>query len=122
MSHIVQIKTEVKDVDAVQAACRRLGLETAQNGHHVLFAGQSADGLAVKLPGWSYPAVFNTDTGAAHYDNYNGSWGKQEELDSFLQAYAVEKAIYEAQKGGYSVYEETLEDGSIKLNISVEGF
>ncbi|WP_353208430.1 hypothetical protein [Sphingorhabdus sp.] len=122
MSHIVQIKTEVKDADAVQAACRRLGLEAAQNGHHVLFAGQSADGLAVKLPGWSYPAVFNTATGAAHYDNYNGSWGKQEELDSFLQAYAVEKAIYEAQKGGYSVYEETLEDGSIKLNISVEGF
>ncbi len=33
---------------------------------------------------------------------------------------APEKAIYEAQKGGYSVYEETLADGSIKLNITVE--
>lgn len=122
MSHIVQIKTEVKDADAIQAACRRLGLEAAVAGHHTLFAGQSADGLAVKLPGWQYPAVFNVETGAAAYDNYNGAWGKQSELDKFLQAYAVEKAIYEAQKGGYSVYEETLEDGSIKLNISVEGF
>ena len=118
MSHIVQIKTEVKDAAAVEAACRRLGLTAPESGHHILFAGQSADGLAVKLPGWQYVAVFNTETGAAHYDNYNGSWGKQEELDKFLQAYAVEKAIYEAQKGGYSVYEETLADGSIKLNLT----
>jgi hypothetical protein len=121
MSHIVQIKTEVKDAAAISAACRRLGLAEPQLGHHVLFAGQSADGYAVHLPGWSYAAVFNVDTGAAAYDNYNGAWGKQEELDKFLQAYAVEKAIYEAQKGGYSVYEETLSDGSIKLNITVEG-
>lgn len=121
MSHIVQIKTEVKDAAAVAAACRRLGLEAPKEGHHVLFSGQSADGLSVNLPGWRYGAVFNTETGAAHYDNYNGSWGKQAELDKFLQAYAVEKAIYEAQKGGYSVYEEMLSDGSIKLNITVEG-
>ena len=120
MSHIVQIKTEVRDANAVSAACKRLGLEQPVAGHHVLFAGQSADGLAVKLPGWSYPAVFNVETGSAHYDNYNGHWGEQKHLDAFLQAYTVEKAIYEAQKGGYSVYEETLPDGSIKLNIMVE--
>lgn len=120
MSHIVQIKTEVKDEVAIRAACKRLGLEEPKAGHHVLFAGQSADGLAVKLPGWQYAAVFDTKTGAAAYDNYNGHWGEQKELDKFLQAYAVEKAIYEAQKGGYSVYEETLPDGSISLNITVE--
>ena len=121
MSHIVQIKTEVKDVDAVQAACRRLGIEAATVDTFNVF-GVQRQGLGVKLKGWNYPVVINTTTGALDYDNYNGSWGKQEELDSFLQAYAVEKAIYEAQKGGYSVYEETLDDGSIKLNISVEGF
>lgn len=120
MSHIVQIKTEVRDAAAVTAACGRLGLAQPVNGRHVLFSGQSADGLAVQLPGWSYPAVFNTETGAAAYDNYNGHWGEQKHLDAFLQAYAVEKAIYEAQKGGYSVYEEALPDGSIQLNITVE--
>lgn len=118
MSHIVQIKTEVKDAAAVEAACRRLGLAAPVLGYHTLFSGQTADGLAVKLPGWTYPAVFDVNTGAAAYDNYNGAWGKQSELDKFLQAYAVEKAIYEAQKGGYSVYEETLDDGSIKLNLT----
>lgn len=121
MSHIVQIKTEVRDANAILAACNRLGLETPTTGTHTLFAGQTATGYAVKLPGWQFPAVFNVETGEGSYDNYNGAWGSQKELDKFLQAYAVEKARYEAQKGGYSVWEETLADGSIKLNITVEG-
>jgi hypothetical protein len=119
MSHIVQIKTEVKDENAIAAACRRLGIAEPTKGKFKVYAVER-EGLGVKLPGWNYPVVCNTETGAVDYDNYNGSWGKQEELDKFLQAYAVEKAIYEAQKGGYSVYEEALPDGSIKLNITVE--
>jgi hypothetical protein len=117
MSHIVQIKTEVKDAAAVAAACRRLGLKAPAHAKYRVFAVER-EGLGVELPGWQYPVVCNLETGAVDYDNYNGSWGKQEELDKFLQAYAVEKAIYEAQKGGYSVYEEMLTDGSIKLNLT----
>ena len=117
MSHIVQIKTEVKDAAAVAAACRRLGLKEPVHAKYREFAVER-EGLGVELPGWQYPVVCNLETGAVDYDNYNGSWGKQEELDKFLQAYAVEKAIYEAQKGGYSVYEEMLSDGSIKLNLT----
>ena len=119
MSHIVQIKTEVKDETAIFAACRRLGLPEPTRNKFQVYAVER-EGLGVNLPGWQYPVVCNTNTGAVDFDNYNGYWGKQEELDKFLQAYAVEKAIYEAQKGGYSVYEETLPDGSIKLNITVE--
>ena len=119
MSHIVQIKTEVRDANAIEAACRRLGIEQPTTGKFRVYAVER-EGVGIRLPGWSYPVVCNTETGAVDYDNYNGSWGEQKHLDSFLQAYAVEKAIYEAQKGGYSVYEETLPDGSIKLNITVE--
>lgn len=118
MSHIVQIKTEVRDENCVKLACQRLGLEAPKNGHHTLFAGQTADGLAVKLPNWQFPIVINLASGAVDFDNYNGSWGSQKELDKFLQAYAIEKAKYEAQKGGYSVYEETLGDGSVKLTLT----
>lgn len=117
MSHIAQIKTEVKDAAAVEAACRRLGLEAPTTGTFRVYAVDRT-GMGVKLPGWNFPVVCNLETGAVDYDNYNGSWGKKSELDKFLQAYAVEKAIYEAQKGGYSVYEETLDDGSIKLNLT----
>lgn len=117
MSHIVQIKTEVKDASAVEAACKRLGLEAPTTGTFQVYAVQRT-GLGVKLPGWDYPVVCNLESGAVDFDNYNGSWGAQAELDKFLQAYAVEKAIFEAQKGGYSVYEEKLDDGSIKLSLT----
>lgn len=120
MSHIAQIKTEVRDAAAVEAACRRLGLEQPTTGNFQVYVVQR-EGLGVKLPGWQYPVVCNLETGAVDFDNYNGSWGNQKELDRFLQAYATEKAIHEAQKGGYSVFEQVLEDGSIKLNITVEG-
>ena len=120
MSHIAQIKTEVRDATAVEAACRRLGLEQPTVDTFQVYVVQRT-GLGVKLPGWQYPVVCNLETGAVDFDNYNGSWGAEKELDKFLQAYATEKAIHEAQKGGYSVFEQVLEDGSIKLNITVEG-
>ena len=120
MSHIVQIQTQVKDPAAVQAACRRRGLPEAVQGATKLFSGQ-AIGLAVQLPGWRYPVVFDTATAQVHYDNYGGHWGDQRELDRFLQAYAVEKAAIEARKQGHSVSEQQLADGAIKLTIQVAG-
>lgn len=119
MSHIVQIKTEVRDVEALKGACRRLKLAEPVMGKHHVFSVHR-EGYAVKLPNWSYPVVCNVETGAVDFDNYNGSWGKQEELDKFLQAYAVEKAVLEAQRNGYSLYETTLPDGSIELSITME--
>lgn len=119
MSHIVQIKTELRDPVAINAACKRLGLKQPTTGKFRVYSVER-EGIGINLPDWHFPVVVNTTTGAVDYDNYNGNWGPQKHLDSFLQAYAVEKAIYEAQKGGYSVFEETLPDGSIKLNIMVE--
>jgi hypothetical protein len=55
------------------------------------------------------------------FDNYGGRWGKQEELDRFLQAHAVEKAKLEARKQAYNVTEQTLTDGSIKIVVQVGG-
>ena len=48
-------------------------------------------------------------------------WGEQQELDQFLQSYAVEKAKIEARKQGHSVTEQQLQDGSVKLTIQVGG-
>ena len=120
MSHIVSIETEVRDPIAVAGACRRLGLSEPVHGTAKLFSSQ-ATGLLVQLPGWRYPIVCVTGAGKVQFDNYGGRWGKQEELDRFLQAYAVEKAILEAQKVGRSVLETPLPDGSIKLTIQVRG-
>ena len=118
MSHIVSIKTEVRDVNAVQAACNRLSLAEPTQGIAKLFSGQVA-GLAVQLPGWVYPVVCNVQSGQLQFDNFNGRWGNQKELDRFLQAYAVEKTKIEARKKGHLVTESPLSDGSIRVTIQV---
>jgi hypothetical protein len=120
LSHIVQIKTQVRDAEAVRAACRRLGLAEPVQGTTRLFSGE-ASGLAVQLPGWRYPAVCQLDTGQVQFDNYGGSWGEQKELDRFLQNYAVERAKIEARRNGHSVTEQQFQDGSVKLTIQVCG-
>jgi hypothetical protein len=120
VSHIVQIQTEVRDPLAVAAACRRLGLPEPVRGTARLFEGEAA-GLLVRLPGWLYPCVCDTATGAVRFDNYGGSWGDPARLDSFMQAYACEKTKIEARKRGHNVVEQSLADGSIRLTVTVGG-
>lgn len=116
MSHIVCVRTKVRDPAAVTAACQRLGLSAPVQGAARLFSGE-ASGLLVQLPGWQYSVVIDTATGELRYDNFNGRWGEQAQLDRFLQLYAVEKAKLEARKKGYQVTEQALQDGGIRLQI-----
>lgn len=117
MSHIVTVQTQVRDAEAVVAACRSLRWPPPLEGEHRLFARTMA-GLAVFLPAWRYPVVCELPTGNLHYDNFEGHWGDANELDRFKQRYAVEKATMEARRLGRSVFEQPLEDGTIKLTIS----
>jgi hypothetical protein len=120
MSHIVEIKTEVRDEQAVRSACVRLKLAAPETRTVRLFSATET-GLCVELPGWRYPVVCNVLTGELRFDNYNGHWGPQAELNKFLQAYAVEKAKIEARKKGHLAYETAQEDGSIKVTVHVRG-
>jgi len=120
MSHIVVVKTEIRDAAAVRASCQRLGLPQPVEGTHRLFTS-SATGLAVQLPKWRYPAVCDLSSGQMHYDNFRGHWGDPAKLDQFLQAYAVERAKAEARRRGHQVTEAKLTDGSIKLTVLVNG-
>jgi hypothetical protein len=120
LSHVVEIKTEIRDEAAVKAACTRLQIPTPEHKTVRLF-NATATGLCIQLPGWSYPVVANLATGQLQYDNYNGHWGEQKHLNSFLQAYAVEKAKIEARKKGHSVSETRLQDGSIRVTVRVGG-
>ena len=117
MSHLVVIETRVHDSAALSAACHRLGLAEPIHGNVRLFSGE-ATGLSVNLPGWQYPIVIDTRVGSIKYDNYEGRWGNQAELERLLQMYAVEKAKLEARKKGYCVTEQVRQDGSIVLQIA----
>ncbi len=120
MSHIVEIKTEIRDEQAIRAACVRLQLAAPENKTVRLF-NATATGLCVQLPGWNYPVVCELSTGSLKYDNYQGHWGRQEELNRFVQAYSVEKCRIEARKKGHRVSEAKLEDGSIRVTVHVGG-
>ena len=120
MSHVVEIQTEVRDPVAIRAACDRLSLPPPVYGETRLYQG-SRTGWAVQLPKWRYPVVCDTDSGEAAYDTFGGRWGAQAELEKFLQSYAVSKARIEARKRGHDVVERSLEDGSIKLTVTVGG-
>src|SRR4051794_40987566 len=97
MSHLVTIRTQIKDATAVSAACRRLGLPEPVHGTAKLFSGE-ATGLIVQLPNWQYAVAVDTVSGDVKFDNYGGAWGDQREFDKFLQIYAVEKCRLEARQ------------------------
>ena len=118
MSHVVQIQTEIRDAVAVGAGCQRLRLDEPVEGETKLFS-QTVTGLAVRLREWRYPVVFDLATGESKFDNYGGRWGKQERLDEFLQSYAIERTKIEGRHKGYSVIEQPLVDGSVKLTLSM---
>jgi hypothetical protein len=120
MSHIVIIETQVRDLAALVAACRRLGLAAPVQETVELFSGTET-GYCVRLPNWRYPVVCDLSAGRVRYDNFGGQWGTRRELDRLLQAYAVEKAKIEARRNGHSVTEHQLADGSIKLVVQVAG-
>ncbi len=120
MSHVVEIKTEVRDEQAVRAACVRLQLAPPEHKTVTLFSATAA-GLCLQLPGWQYPVVSNLQSGSVQYDNYKGAWGEQTQLNRFLQAYAVEKAKIEARKKGHTCSESHLDDGSIRVTVHVGG-
>jgi len=73
LSHIVTIKTEIRDANAVRAGCNRLRLPQPVQGIHRLFNDQ-ATGLGVQFPDWRYPLVCDLSTGQLRYANFGGRW------------------------------------------------
>jgi hypothetical protein len=118
ISHLVTIKTELRDLAAIKAACKRLGLPDPVDGKHKLYSGE-VKGVGVQLKGWTFPVVCDTKTGQAQYDNYGGRWGEQKQLDSFLQVYALEAAKIQARRKGYPVREVLQKNGWIHLEVDV---
>lgn len=116
MSHVVEIKTEIRDKEALRTACRRLNWP-APEARRVRFYQDEVEGEAVELPGWTYPVVFDL-RGGVRFDNYQGRWGDESVLRSLLQNYAVAKATLEARRVGHSVVGRKLDDGRIKLTVT----
>jgi hypothetical protein len=120
MSHLVTITTQVREPQAIAAACHRLNLPPPRHGQFEIYR-QTVTGRAVQLHNWRYPLVCDVETGQLHYDNFSGCWGEPARLDEFLQAYAVEHATNLARRQGFSVLEQSLPSGAIQLTLQQGG-
>ncbi len=121
MSHVVTLATSIKNPEIAAKVAKKLGYEhqLAQRGSEVsidLYSGAKATGrFWVKLPGWRFPVCVKED-GTCAMDNYGGSWGKQEEFDSFLQKYTAEMTTDHLRSRGYRMQQEKVEaDGTQEL-------
>ena len=122
MSHFATIKTQIKDIDALQCACRELGVELLAKTQARGYGGNLRRGdYVIRLKGPFDIAVnhqkdgtfgLTTDWWAGHVEKEVGAnYGR------LLQLYGVNKASREARRKGYTVARSTLKDGSIKLAI-----
>lgn len=113
MSHIAEIEVQIRDGQALKDACKRIGATYIGKGQHRLFVN-NVDGVAVQLPGWQYPVVVQS-SGKLAYDNFNGAWGDESQLQKLKQAYGAEAAKRQMRKQGFSVQERTLANGQVRL-------
>jgi hypothetical protein len=141
MSHIAEIEIEITDLAALAAACRRLGFVFKEHqksyawygrweGDYPLPEGFSQEDLgkcnhAIQVPGADYEVgVVKARQGAGYrllWDFWSRG-GLTERLgrkaEKLAQAYGVEKAKREARRQGFSVYETTRADGSVRLTLT----
>lgn len=118
MSHTLEVKTKFIDPAAIAATCAEMGLPApTARGNVKLYAETVKDAIAVNLPGWSFPLAIQAD-GSTKFDNYNGTWGDQRQLDRFSQLYAANKATLAARKMGLRAVRQTLPNGRLKIVVS----
>ncbi len=141
MSHCVDIKTVIQDLDALEAACEKLGLELKRGqqtykwwGHSVgdypipeglteEDLGKCEHALVVKDNAQAYEVgLVKTKDGKGYrllYDYYGGGKGLMAKIgdnaDTLTQRYAAEVATRQARRQGYRVTEMLGVDGKIRL-------
>jgi hypothetical protein len=117
MSHIATVKTEFKNVEILKKICkeRKIKLEIGENLSHTFMEGKRTGIIKFQLKGWSHPVIIDAE-GKAYFDNYQGHWGKIEELDSLIQDYSKEVTLETLQQQGYYVTENVVnENGEYEM-------
>jgi hypothetical protein len=120
MSHFTEIKTQIKDIEALRSACQELGLPLLQNSEaRGYYENRIKGDYVIQLKG-PYDIAVNkqkdgtygltADLWQGHVENEVGQkYGK------LLQLYGVHKATIEARKKGLSVLRQPQHSGTIKL-------
>lgn len=120
MSHTTTCTLKVDKEHILLRAIKKLGLSIVEGTSHTMFDRTVAEGVAVKLPHWQQPVVFNLKHGRVYYDNYKGHWGDQVELDKLVQQYTLEASLEQAAMAAYATEVVTADNGDITLYCDVD--
>jgi len=120
MSHFTTIKTQIKDIKALRAACDELDLALVADKSARGYLGNQIKGdYVIRLKG-PYDIALNPQPDRSFgltADLWQGHVEKEvgKDYGRLLQLYGVHKASIEARRKGYSVQRQQKQDGSIKL-------
>ncbi len=124
MSHFTTILTQIRDVDALEAACAELGVELLRDTTARGFANSTRHGeLVVRLKG-PYDIAANRPAPSEPYELSTDWWNGHVEAEvgpnygRLLQLYGVHKTMREASKKHLRVTRRQETDGSIKLTLA----
>ncbi len=148
MSHVISVNVVIKDLHALEQACKELGLEFVRNQKKHAWYGKWVNDYnqkdatylqsgikpenygkcehAIRVPGSGYEiGVYTNPKGSGYilaYDNYGTGQVILQKLGAGLeklkQLYAVHKASIEARAKGWIAQRTTLPNGSIRLTLS----
>jgi hypothetical protein len=120
MSHFTEIKTQIKDIHALRAACEELNLPLLANAEARGYNECKIKGeFVIQLKG-PYDIALNEQadgTFGLTADLWQGHVEKEvgSQYGKLLQLYGVHKTIIEARKKNLSVMRQQKQDGSIKV-------
>jgi hypothetical protein len=120
MSHFTEIKTQIKDIEALRLACQELGLSLVPNTEaRGYYQNKTKGDYVVQLKG-PYDIAVNKQPDGTYgltADLWQGHVEKEvgQGYGKILQLYGVHKTTIEARKKGLSVMRKQKQDGSIRL-------
>jgi hypothetical protein len=120
MSHFTEIKTQIKDIEALRQACEEMGLPLLQNAEARGYYEKKTKGdYVIQLKG-PYDIAVNKQpdgTFGLTADMWQGHVEKEvgQAYGKLLQLYGVHKTQIEARKKGLTVLRRQQQNGSIKL-------
>ena len=125
MSHWSKIKFQIKSITALTKACEEMKCELVKGVNARGYGGRTiAPDYTIKVPNAEYDIAvtkLTDDTFELKTDFWGGSVEKimGKGLDGLKQCYSVNNAQIEAEKLGHSVHRELMENGNVKLHLTV---
>lgn len=105
MSHTATVKVAFSDTQILKDVCERLGLTYQEGQQKVRLYSETVDcEFSINLSGWNYPIAITGDK--VLFDNYNGRWGRMEELEKLQDQYSRETILQVARMRGFTCDEE----------------